>query len=72
MVKFSYTTQHVPGKLLYTADALSQAPLPVSTDDTIESDKVEHFVASVTTSLPSSSGRLQVYATAQDNDSICA
>ena len=71
MAKFSYTIQHVPGKLLYTADALSRAPLPASTDDMTESDKVEYFVGSVTTCLPASSGRLQVYAAGQDSDSIC-
>ena len=68
LAKFSYTIHHVPGKLLYTADTLSRAPLPISNDDTTESDEVEQFVASLTTSLPASNGRLQVYATAQDSD----
>ena len=74
MAKFSYTIQHVPGKLLYTANTLSQAPLPLSTDNTdytTESDNIEQFVASITTSLPASSRHLQTYAAAQDNDSVC-
>ena len=50
---------------------MSRAPLPIFNDNTAESDEVEQFVSSLTTSLPASSGRLQVYATAQDSDPVC-
>ena len=53
----SYTIQHVPGKLLYTANTLLQTLLLFSTNDAIKSDEVEHFVLHL---LPASSGRLQV------------
>ena len=45
--------------------------MPISTDDTTKSNEVEHFVASVTTSLPASSGRQQVHTAAQDADPVC-
>ena len=52
MARFDYIVQHVPGKLLYTADALSRTP--VDTEETIVFPaEVEAFVDSVIQSLPS-------------------
>ena len=45
LAKFNYTVFHVPGKLLYAADALSRAPVPVTGDESLE---VETFVVSIT------------------------
>ena len=41
LAKFDYTVSHVPGKLLYTADALSRAPVSPATlteDDSFQED----------------------------------
>ena len=61
--KFDYTVLHVPGKLLYTADALSRAPTsPVkpTEDDSLQED-AELFVNVVVSSLSASKGRLGEY-----------
>ena len=73
MMKFDYTIQHVPGKFLYTADALSRAPIRVTpTLEEITTQKeVEIFIDSVVQQLPASSNRLQAYQKAQYDDPIC-
>ena len=50
LMKFDYNIHHVPGKLLYTADALSRAPIGgTPTLDEIDSQQeVEVFIDSVT------------------------
>ena len=64
---FSYTVQHVPGKLLYTADALSRAPTVPSPNSVIE--EVEEFVSSsVIAALPASANWLRIYSQAQKQD----
>ena len=64
--------EHVPGKLLYTADALSCSPLHVNEDTTMDKyDSVESYAAMVTSTLPASSERLEVYHRAQAADPIC-
>ena len=64
---FSYTVQQVPGKLLYTADALSRAPTVASPNSVIE--EVEEFVSSsVIAALPASKNRLRIYSQAQKKD----
>ena len=69
MARFDYIVQHVPGKLLYTADALSRAP--VDTEETTEFPaEVEAFVDSVIQSLPATSQRLEIYRRAQAEDSV--
>ena len=60
---------HVPGKLLYAADALSRAPMP-ETEDPLE---VEAFVEGITKfTLPASKERLDDYRHAQKEDPVCA
>ena len=62
MARFNYIVQHVPGKLLYTADTLSQAPVDTEGEVTTEFPaEVEAFVDSVTQSLPATSQRLEIY-----------
>ena len=61
----------MPGKLLYTADALSRAPAsPVipSEDDSLQDD-AELFVNTIVSSLPASKKRLAEYQKAQQEDS---
>ena len=72
-MRFSYSITHVAGKLLYTADALSRAPL--REDNPENSDKqaeVESFIATIIASLPASQQRLLGYQNAQAADSICS
>ena len=38
MAKFDYTIAHVPGKLLYRADALSRDPVPNKGPDPLEEE----------------------------------
>ena len=66
---YSYTVQHVPGKLLYTADTLSRSPTSASFGPAVA--EVEEFVDSVVAALPASASRLMVYSQAQKQDSTC-
>ena len=72
LAKFDYTVSHVPGKLLYTADALSWAPISPATlteDDSLQED-AELFANTVVSSLPASKGRLVKYQMVQQEDPV--
>ena len=74
-MRFSYSIQHVPGKFLYAADTLSRAPLRDNNTDpqTLEKQsETEIFIATITSHLPASQQRLQVYQKAQATDSVCS
>ena len=71
--RFDYTIHHVPGKELYTADALSRAPSSVAgTISQQFQNELESFVDTVTSVLPASSDRLEEYRTAQKADTTCS
>ena len=70
LMRFGYTICHVPGKELYTVDALSRAPLPASGD--AQTENSEQFVSTVVSALPANIDRLQEYRTAQLADPVCA
>ena len=73
LAKYGYVAQHVPGKLLYTADALSRAPLPRS--DGVEDlpGEAEAFINYITIpSIPATPQRLNEYKQAQLRDAECA
>lgn len=54
LAKFDYVINHVLGKFLYTADALSRAPVPETGDSDLE-EEVQSIVDGVTQySLPAS------------------
>ncbi len=70
LARFSYTINHVPGKLLYTADTLSRAVMAVPSREV--ADEVEDFVSTVVVAaLPASPNRLETYHQAQREDHIC-
>ena len=48
LARYDYVVHHVPGKSLYSADALSRAPLPMRGYDLLQ-EEVEVFADSVTT-----------------------
>ena len=60
----------MPGKLLYTADTLSRAPLREETDKNSQ-DRTESLMEVVTSELPASKQRLHHYRKAQRVDQIC-
>jgi len=68
-MQFDYTISHLPGKFLYTADALSRTP--ISNADHRDYD-VKLFVQSIVSCLPASQDRLDVSRKAQSADSTCA
>ena len=70
MAKFDYSISHVPGKLLYTADALSRDPIPEQEPTTLQKE-VEVFVNSLIKTLPASEQRLETYCQAQEHDKVC-
>ena len=68
MARFDYSISHVPGKLLYTADALSRDPIPEQEPSTLQ-EEVEAFVNSLTAATER---RLETYRHAQEQDEICS
>ena len=72
LARFDFTIQHTPGKLLYTADALSRAPLAEKGESLQTQEEVETFIEAITSSLPASQQRLEAYRQAQAQDTTCA
>ena len=71
LMRFSFTTTHVPGKELNTADTLSRAPL---TDEEANSEalrrEVNAYVNAATRNLPATAERLQGIRDEQKSDPI--
>ncbi len=67
LARYDYSIQHIPGKLLYTADTLSRAPI-VGVNSLLLQEEVESFIASVTDNLPTNSSQLEAYKEAQASD----
>ena len=72
MARYTYSIVHVSGKLLYTADTLSRAPLSTSMSEITLQDSAEHFIHTVVSSLPVSESRLETYREAQRTDPVCS
>ena len=71
LTRFDYTITHIPGKLLYTADALSRAP-EVSKDRPQEYADTEFLVSALVAYLPADADRLECYRKAQRLDPVCS
>ncbi len=70
--RFSYTVNHIPGKLLNMADALSRSPHGCTDEEARQQDEIEVFIDTVVIpALPASSARLEVYRQAQEQDRVC-
>jgi hypothetical protein len=68
-MRFAFSIVHVPGKYMYTADALSRAPSGVPTDNCTEFQKeVESHIAAVIETLPATKQQLNKYRHAQAAD----
>ena len=73
LMRFDYSISHVPGKLLYTADTLSRAPvIPPDANHILEDAQTEAFVHVLASYLPASADRLQQFWVAQQQDSTCS
>jgi hypothetical protein len=72
--RVNYSIVHVPGKLLYTADTLSRAPLPTSEIETLTilQGEAEDLMEMTVNCLPASKKRLDEYSRAQASDPICS
>ena len=71
LTKFDYMVYHVPDKQLFTADALSRAPIPETLEDPLQ-EEVESFAeAIVQKSSPVTPQRLREYQKAQEQDAVC-
>ena len=70
MARYNYTVEHVPGKLLYTADALSRAPSKGNDSLDELQYEAESYIASVISNLPSTPDCLEMYRQAQGKDLI--
>ena len=68
--RFNYLIEHVPGKLLYTADTLSRAPIS-STEDSILEELADLAMDASIAHLPVSQDRLLEYAEGQNPDPLC-
>ena len=73
LMRFDYSISHVPGKLLYTADTLSPAPvIPPDANHILEDAQTEAFVHALASYLPARADRLQQFRVAQQQDSTCS
>ena len=72
MMRFQYTTSHVPGKDLIIVDTLSRAPVstPSVVDDALQQETML-YVNSVIQSLTASEERLQDIKQHQGADGVC-
>ena len=70
LTNFNYTIQHVPGKSLFTADALSRAP-KVSQPSGEEYFDTKFLIRAIVALLPINADRLGSYRMAQKDDNIC-
>ena len=71
--RYDFSIHHIPGKELYAADTLSQAPHTSPGGNSIAfQQEVESYMESVIAALPASNNRLQQYQDAQETDPICS
>lgn len=72
-MRFDYTIVHIPGKLLYTADTLSHAPVRYTANtQTLQDMETEHLVRTIVSQLPATKDHLEEYWKAQHGDTICS
>ena len=72
LARVDYSIVHVPGKLLYTADALSRAPRSTTENDVELEEDTEHMMEVVVGHLPATKQKLCEYARAQASGPVCA
>ena len=70
MARYNYTVEYVPGKLLYTTDALSRGPSKGNDSSDELQYEAESYIASAISNLPSTPDRLEMYRQFQEKDLI--
>ena len=71
LARYDYGIQHVPGKLLYTADTLLRTPI-AGVNSLVLQEEVEMFIDGVADNLPASSNQMEIYRRAQSTDPECS
>ena len=72
LMRFTYTISYVPGKQLTIADALSRAPVTLSsTDDDKFCAEIDAYVNLTIQSIPTTQSRLKAIKAAQAEDEVC-
>ena len=71
LARFDYTIAHVPGKLMYTADALSRAPSSEENDANLQNE-AETMMEVCVAHLPATPEKLNEYSTKQAEDDVCS
>ena len=72
LARFNYTIEYVPGKLLFTADTLSRAPLESSQADHRQAEAIETHVSVIMSQLPADKECLETYSKGQAGDPVCS
>ena len=74
LMRYNYQIVHVPGKELWTADALSRAPAHTSQPSVADTDLLEDtnvYVDSIVSDSPASQGKLREIQIMQEEDPVC-
>ena len=69
-MRYNYNIQHVPGKLLYTADTLSRAPQTDVVKALELQEEMEASIETISDNLPDNKRRLETYQKAQSLDGV--
>ena len=72
-MQYAYTISHVPGKNLYTADALSRAPLvrPLTVEESRFTDEVSAQASLVVSEIPATETCLADIRARQQDEEVC-
>ena len=70
LLRYNFTIKHVPGKELYTADALSRSPLHNTNSEDDLRHEADYYVNVVMVNLPASDKRLEEIRRELQNDEI--
>ena len=74
LMRYNYQIVHVPGKELWTADALSRAPVHTSQPSVADTDLLGDtnvYVDSIVSDFPASQGKLREIQIMQEEDPVC-
>jgi len=73
LLRYRYQVVHIPGKEMYTADALSRAPItgPQEQDAQVLQQETEALVNGLLSNLPATNSRLEQIREAQFSDPVC-